>query len=136
MEDQTGWVHTPTHAQEGNNLTNTTAIEAPKLGIDAGAYFIYNNDVCKAWEENTYGMTINAFAMYHWLNFGQLEDRRYFSADEELLLASPGVQQYYADYPDVVKAYANNSYGYSPIKFAVLHFENYGKAEGRVLEGL
>lgn len=108
------------------------------------AYFEQYPDVAASYSQNNYGLTPEAFANFHFENYGRGE-QRISPQEAEIAVAgaagsgttikptlTPVATAYFNKNPDVATAYQENNYGLTPDQFAATHYQLYGQAEQRV----
>lgn len=108
------------------------------------AYFQQYPDVAASYAQNTYGLTPEAFAKFHYENYG-VNEKRVSPEVAEVAAAgaagsgttvaptlTPVAAAYFQQNPDVAQAYQENTYGLTPDQFASTHYQLYGQEEQRV----
>lgn len=96
---------------------------------DGRNYMTLNPDVLAAFKADSGGMSMAEFARFHFENYGFAEQR----AGAPVAQASDA-QRYLNSNPDVYQAYLREKeagYAGSAADFARMHFEKYGRKEGR-----
>lgn len=107
------------------------------------AYFEQYPDVAASYAQNNYGLTPEAFANFHFENYGRGEQRISPSVAEVAVAGAAGsgttikptltpvAAAYFNQNPDVATAYQENNYGLTPDQFASTHYQLYGGTEQR-----
>ena len=107
------------------------------------SYFNQNPDVAASYAQNTYGLTPEAYAKFHYDNYG-VNEKRISPQVAEVAAAgaagsgttvaptfTPVAAAYFNKNPDVAQAYQENTYGLTPDQFASTHYQLYGQTEQR-----
>ena len=103
------------------------------------AYFNQYPDVAASYAQNSYGLTPEAFAKFHYENYG-VNEKRISPEVAEVAAGSgttvaptftPVAAAYFQQNPDVAQAYQENTYGLTPDQFASTHYQLYGQTEQR-----
>lgn len=107
------------------------------------AYFEQYPDVAASYAQNNYGLTPEAYANFHFENYGRGEKRISPSVAEVAVAGAAGsgttikptltpvAAAYFNQNPDVATAYQENNYGLTPDQFAATHYQLYGGTEQR-----
>ena len=107
------------------------------------AYFEQYPDVAASYAQNNYGLTPEAFANFHFENYGRGEQRISPSVAEVAVAGAAGsgttitptytpvAAAYFNQNPDVAEAYQENTYNLTPDEFAAAHYSLYGTNEQR-----
>jgi len=107
------------------------------------AYFEQYPDVGASYAQNSYGLTPEQYANFHFENYGRDEQRISPQVAEIAVDAAaasgtalkptytPVAAAYFQQNPDVAQAYQENTYGLTPDEFAATHYNLYGGTEQR-----
>jgi hypothetical protein len=107
------------------------------------AYFEQYPDVGASYDQNNYGLTPEAYANFHFENYGRAEKRISPSVAEVAVAGAAGsgkkitptytpvAAAYFAQNPDVAQAYQVEDYNLTPDEFAAAHYSLYGTNEQR-----